>query len=236
MSVYEPSAYDQIMSHSVRSHLRLEIDAYDDTIRKFIPGYEEGLTRAANEIAGAHPTLVLDLGAGTGALAEAVLEHERVGSVEAVDIDPEMLAQARIRLKRFGTRARCRRRSFDALLPECDAVATSLALHHVPTMERKLTLYERIYRALRPGGVFVNADVIISAHPVARARSYRLWAAHLVSCGIDEQRAYEHFAEWSAEDTYFPLDDELAAMRKADFYAECIWRDCPNTLLVGRKK
>ena len=96
--------------------------------------------------------------------------------------------------------------------------------------------YERIYRALRPGGVFVNADVVISAHSVARERSYRLWAAHLVSGGIDEQRAYEHFAEWAAEDTYFPLDDELAAMREAEFHAECIWRDCPNTLLVGRKK
>ena len=131
------------MSHSVRSHLSLEIDAYDDTIRKFIPGYEEGLTRAAKEIAGARPTLVIDLGAGTGALAEAMLEHERVGSVEAIDIDPEMLAQARIRLKRFGTRARFRRCSFDAPLPKCDAVATSLALHHVLTMERKLTLYER---------------------------------------------------------------------------------------------
>ena len=131
------------MSHSVRSHLSLEIDAYDDTIRKFIPGYAEGLTRAAKEIAGARPTLVIDLGAGTGALAEAMLEHERVGSVEAIDIDPEMLAQARIRLKRFGTRARFRRCSFDAPLPKCDAVATSLALHHVLTMERKLTLYER---------------------------------------------------------------------------------------------
>ena len=63
MSVYEPPTCDQLMSHSVRSHLRLEIDAYDDTIRKFIPGYEEGLTRAANEIAAARPTLVLDLGA-----------------------------------------------------------------------------------------------------------------------------------------------------------------------------
>ena len=183
------------MSHSVRSHLSLEIDAYDDTIRKFIPGYEEGLTRAAKEIAGARPTLVIDLGAGTGALAEAMLEHERVGSVEAIDIDPEMLAQARIRLKRFGTRARFRRCSFDAPLPKCDAVATSLALHHVLTMERKLTLYERIYRALRLGGVFVNADVTISAHPVARER-----------------------------------------MREAKFHAECIWRDRPNTLLVGRKK
>ena len=164
------------MSHSVRSHLRLEIDAYDDAIRKFIPGYEEGLTRAANEIAGARPTLVLDLGTGTGALAEAILEHECVGAVEAMDIDPEMLAQARIRLKRFGTCARFRRCSFDAPLPKCDAVASSLALHHVPTMGRKLTLYKRIYRALRPSGVFVNADVAISSNPVGRQRSYRLWA------------------------------------------------------------
>ena len=51
-----------------------------------------------------------------------------------------------------------------------------------------------------------------------------------------KQRAYEHFDEWSAEDTYFSLDDELTAMREAKFHAECIWRDRPNTLLVGRKK
>ena len=29
------------MSHSVRNHLRLEIDSYDKTIRQFIPGYEK---------------------------------------------------------------------------------------------------------------------------------------------------------------------------------------------------
>ena len=67
------------MSHVVRKHLRLEIDAYDAAIRTFIPGYEEALTRAANEIAGVRPTLVLDLGTGTGALAEALLAHDRVG-------------------------------------------------------------------------------------------------------------------------------------------------------------
>ena len=88
MNLHEPSTRDQPMSHSVRTHLRLAIDAYDESIRKFIPGYEEGLTRAADEIAAIRPGLVLDLGAGTGALAEAVLEHERVGCVEAIDIDP----------------------------------------------------------------------------------------------------------------------------------------------------
>ena len=115
------------MSHVVRKHLRLEIDAYDAAIRTFIPGYEEALTKAASEIAGVRPTLVLDLGTGTGALAEALLAHDRVEAVEALDIDPEMLAQARLRLTRFGTRARVRRGSFEAPLPRCDAVG------HVPS-------------------------------------------------------------------------------------------------------
>ena len=224
------------MNHSVRSHLRLEIDAYDETIRRFIPGYDEGLNRIAREIAGIRPALVLDLGTGTGALAEVMLEHASVGAVEAIDVDPEMLDRARTRLKRFGSRARFRECSFDAPLPACDAVAASLALHHIPAMERKRALYKHIFQALRPGGLFVNADVNISANPVERERCYRIWAAHLVSCGIDEQRAYEHFEEWASEDTYFPLDDELAALREAGFNAQCAWRDPPNTLLVACKK
>ena len=223
------------MNHSVRSHLRLEIDAYDESIRKFIPGYEEVLVRAADEVADVAPALVLDLGVGTGALAEAILKHERVGCVDAIDVDPEMLAQARIRLKRFGARVRFSERSFDGPLPACDAVAASLALHHVPTMAEKFATYERIYRSLGPGGVFVNADVTVSSHASARDRTYRLWAAHLVACGIDEERAYQHFDEWALEDTYFPLDEELAALRQAGFHAECVWRDAPNTLMVGRK-
>ena len=230
-----PFGYDQPMSHSVRSHLRLEIDAYDESIRKFIPGYEEVLRRAADEIADVRPALVVDLGAGTGALTEAILKHDRVGRVDAVDVDPEMLSQARIRLKSFGSRVRFCERSFDEPLPECDAVAASLALHHIPKMADKVALYERIYRALRPGGIFVNADVTVSGHPRARDRTYRLWAAHLVSCGISEERAYRHFDEWALEDTYYPLDEELTAMREARFDAECAWRNPPNTLMVGRK-
>ncbi len=224
------------MSHSVRSHLRLEVDAYDETIRRFIPGYEEGLNRIAGEVAAIRPALVLDLGTGTGALAEAMLEHERVGAVEAIDVDPKMLDRARIRLLRFGTRVRFRECSFEAPLPACNAVAACLALHHIPAMRRKRALYEHIFRSLRPGGVFVTTDVTMTADPEDRERCYRIWTAHLVSRGIDEKRAREHFDEWASEDTYFPVGEELAAMREAGFDAECAWKDPPNTLLVGRKK
>ena len=173
------------MSHSVRSHLRLEIDAYDEAIRTYIPGYETALARAAEEVADVSPALVVDLGAGTGALTEAILEQDRVGHVDAVDVDPEMLEQARERLTRFGSRVSLREASFDAPLPECDAVAASLALHHVPTVEGRWALHRRIFEALRPGGVFVNADVTVSAQTgVARA--------HLSSLGRPSRVLWNH--------------------------------------------
>ena len=224
------------MSHSVRQHLQLDIEAYDVSIRAFIPGYEAMLQRAAEAVAGVQPERVLDLGAGTGALAEAILERSDAAVVELVDVDGEMLSRAETRLRRFGERVRLRRQSFNGPLPHCDAVAASLALHHVADLDAKAALFARIAQALRPGGLFVNADVTMPEVDPERASDYATWAAHLVACGIPEARAYQHFDEWSDEDTYFPLDRELRAMREAGFDAECVWRQTPSTVLVGCKR
>lgn len=224
------------MPHSVRRHLRVEIDAYDRAIRSFVPGYEEMLRAAAREIAaaaGGGP--ILELGAGSGAFSEALLEHREVGAVELVDADAEMLARARARLARFGDRARFREASFDDPFPPCAAAAASLALHHVPTLDGKRALYRRIGAALPPGGVFVNADVTMPAAPAARAAAYRRWTAHMAAHGVDEAQARRHFAEWSEEDTYFPLEDELAAMTEAGFAARQVWSETPISVLAGRK-
>lgn len=213
----------------------MEIDNYDETIRKFIPSYEAGLACAAEIVASIRPELVLDLGAGTGALSEAVLNHPEVGSLQAMDLDPEMLKKARTRLQKFASRVSFSVRSFLDPLPECDAVTASLALHHVPTLEEKRELYERIHRTLRPGGLMANADVTMSADPEQRRATYDRWADHLVAHGIRRARAFEHFAEWSEEDTYFPLEAELEIMREAGFRAECVWQESPNCVLVGQK-
>ena len=224
------------MSHSVRQHLQLDIEAYDASIRSFIPGYEAMLEWAAEEIARVKPERILDLGAGTGALAEAILKRWPAGVVELVDVDGEMLRRAESRLRRFGDRVRLRGQSFNDPLPGCDAVAASLSLHHVADMDAKTALYGRIAQALRSEGVFVNADVTMPGADPDRAADYATWAAHLVACGIDEAQAYRHFDEWSDEDAYFPLERELRAMREAGFDAECVWRQTPSTVLVGRKR
>lgn len=224
------------MAHSVRRHLSVEIDAYDATIRTFIPGYEAMLAAAADRIASDDPSVVLDIGAGTGALAEAVLARGAAEVVELLDIDPEMLARARQRLARFDSRARFRLGSFHDPLPRCDAAMASLALHHVATLEEKRALYARLAAALPAGGVFVNADVALPRDPEGRHAAYASWAAHQVGNGIPEDRAWANFEAWAEEDTYFSVDEELDALDRAGFAAESVWRDGPIAVLVGRKR
>ena len=221
-------------THSVRRHLRIETAAYDETIRRFIPGYEAMLGVVARTLADSGPGHVIDLGAGTGALSEAILAHDGARRVELIDVDPEMLAQARGRLERFAGRVRFREMSFLDPLPPCDGAAASLALHHIPEMAVKRALYGRIRGSIRPGGIFVNADATMPADPAGREAARRLWVDHMMACGIGEARAFEHLEEWSEEDTYFPLDEELAAMRDADFDAECVWHEATIAVVVGR--
>jgi tRNA (cmo5U34)-methyltransferase len=223
------------MAHSVRRHLRLEVAAYDAAIRRFIPAYEEMLRQAAAAVAAVRPERVLDVGAGTGALSEALLRHPEVGNVELLDVDAEMLQQARGRLGGHPDRVRFTVRSFDEPFPPCDAIAAALSLHHIPTLEAKAALFARAFNALPPGGLLVNADATMPADPPERERLFRYWADHMVACGIEEQRAWQHFDEWSGEDTYLPLEAELDAMSRAGFEACCTWRAGPIGVVVATR-
>ena len=186
-------------------------------------------------VAAAGPERVLDLGAGTGALAEAVLRRCGGCTIELIDTDAEMLHQARTRLASFAARVQYSERRFQGSLPPCDAAVASLALHHVATLAEKARVFAAIFAALRPGGVFVNADATMSADPGTRRAEYEAWAAHLVSSGIEEKRAWRHFEEWSGEDTYLPVEDELAALESAGFSSECLWRVVPITVVKAVK-
>lgn len=223
------------MSHSVHRHLGIEIRSYDDAIRRFIPGYETMVSVAAQEVARARPDSVLDLGAGTGALSKAILLADPSTRVELIDVDSDMLALARTRLAAFGARTGFTESSFNGPLPPCGAVAASLALHHVRTMDAKRSLYQRIHKALAAHGVFVNGDAAMPSAPEAREGAYRAWVEHMGAHGIRERDAFDHLEKWSHEDTYFALNDELDAMAAAGFESSCVWRKGPIAVVVGRK-
>ncbi|MGI9628273.1 MAG: class I SAM-dependent methyltransferase [Longimicrobiales bacterium] len=223
------------MSHSVQAHLGLPLDEYDRAIRRWIPGYDDMLTQAAEAVSAIDPGLVVDLGAGTGALTEQVLDRTSRATVELWDIDSAMLDQATPRIAKHGSRAVPHVRSYFDPFPPCDAFMASLSLHHIADREQKATLYARAFNALRPGGVFVLADAVMPEEPEARHTRFSAWADHMVAQGIPTEQAWTHFDEWAEEDTYLPLEVEVDALARAGFEVTVPWQVVASTVIVATR-
>jgi tRNA (cmo5U34)-methyltransferase len=218
--------------HRVLAHLGLQAREYDAAIRTYIPQYEQMIATVVSLVHGD----IIDLGTGTGALAAAILEANPTARVKLVDIDPAMLEAARERVAPFGDRAELVHASFDAQLPACDAVVASLALHHVPELDRKRALYARIYEALRPGGCLLLADATVHEQGRERDVIYAIWSQWMAQHGIAQPEADVLFAKWAGEDRYYPLAVELRLLAEAGFARpDCFWKYGPMTVYGGFK-
>jgi len=214
-------------THSVKRHLDVDAEGYDVQIRRLIPHYDEMISTGVEVLRALAPAdaHVVDLGGGTGALSAAVLQGLPGVRITLLDVDPDMLAEARKRLGRFADRVVFQEGSFHDPLPAADAVIASLALHHVHDLETKTKLYGRIRDALSPGGVILNLDAAVSDGPTLNQLVFDRMAERMGDHGITDAEARRHFAAWAEEDRYFPLEAELAALREAGFdEVECVWR------------
>ena len=220
--------------HSVSSHLRLDTTDYDRIIRTYIPHYDESRGVQLDLLAAAlSPSVnqIIDLGGGTGSLAEAMLDRFSQCSVLVRDIDPEMLSITQARLSRFGNRFKTEVGSFDDPLPRADAVLAAFALHHIRSLNEKTELYRRIREAIRSGGVFLNADAVSGPFwPSLREE----WASFMAGKGFTLEQAYQNLDNWAAEDMYFSVHEELCAMAQGGFeHPECFWRRGPIAVFGG---
>ena len=219
----------------VATHLGIRLGDYDENIRTFIPRYEEMLETAASAVAtlSARNPLVVDLGTGSGALASRVLRACRGARVLGIDADDGMLAMAQRRLR--GPLQPVPGDFLQVPLPRCDVVTASFSLHHIERRSAKAALYAKCFAALKPRGVFVNADCCLSSSDVLQKRDREAWHAHLAS-HYGRAAAERYLRAWAKEDFYFTLDDERALLTRAGFTVDVNWRHHSFAVLVGMKQ
>lgn len=216
------------------AHLGINLGEYDARIRTFIPDYQTMIDNAAFALqvtSRRRAPVVVDLGIGTGALAAQCLSRIPAARFIGVDEDADMLAAARTRLGR-ALRSTLHG-SFESVdLPACDALVASLSLHHVPTPERRLALFQRLRSVLRPGGVLISADCYPASNRRAAAVDRAAWIAHLeASYAPPVARGY--LRAWAREDHYALLAGELETLHRAGFTADVAARHGAFAVVVA---
>ena len=185
----------------------------------------------------------VDLGAGTGAAARAILDRYPAAQAVLADFSAQMTQEARAELA--GYAGRCRyvefdlaRASWPADIPATvDAVVSSLCVHHLPD-ERKQQLFREIFARLAPGGWYLNYDPVTAGDPAVEAVWQRVndgrdpAAAHKrANRTAHEQLRYENHVRYMV-----PLAPQVDFLRAAGFEAvDVYWKELDYVLYGGRR-
>jgi len=221
----------------------LGAQGYDAVRRNLVPcfdGFYGSALDAIADWAGARASAaldVLDLGAGTGLFSAMVLERLPRARIHLVDVSDAMLAQARQRFLAAGGSSV----SFEvsdytqqSLGGPWDLVVSALSIHHLDDGTKR-ALFARVLEALRPGGLFVNAEQVLGPTPAAEARYRRLWDDQVLGSGVDRLE-YERAVERMRHDRCATLADQLEWMRAAGFVeVDCAFKQWRFAVYFGSR-
>ena len=120
---------------------------------------------------------VVEIGCGPGYGTSLIFDRFAATRVDAVDLDPAMVAKARRRLARYGGRVRLAvgdatdlHAAFGAGQAAYDAAFDFAIIHHIEDWRAAIA---EIARVLKPGGVFYFDEV--TAHALARPTYRKLF-------------------------------------------------------------
>jgi tRNA (cmo5U34)-methyltransferase len=209
---------------------------YDAPRRRLIPPFAGFYGAAVDALALAGPDVrrVLDLGAGTGLLAGFVHAAYPGARLTLVDGAAAMLDRAR---ERVGDAAA------DLIVADLaeplpagpwDAVVSALAIHHLDDPGKR-ALFARVHDALRPGGVFVNAEQV--AGPTPRlTEAYAAWHEAGARAAGSDAAEWAAAVERMAHDRCSDVESQLRWLREAGFPdVDCLFKDRRFAVLVGRR-
>jgi tRNA (cmo5U34)-methyltransferase len=196
---------------------------------------------------------VIDLGAGSGWLAQAILQHYRNSTVVVVDGSQEMVGKARGSLVEFSERTRyeCVELADGDALKElyhgADCVVSCLSLHHLNGAALR-QCFRDIFEGLHAGGCLLVADIVEAASELGRQYVSRRWSDYVYEQAMNAgcPAAFDIFSadEWNYHE--FPDDpsdtpsrtvDQLRWLMEAGFKGvDVFWAEAGHALLGGYKE
>jgi tRNA (cmo5U34)-methyltransferase len=220
----------------VKQHFEGDADTYESHILKYVPFYREQNEMMMDLLPFERTAEIhaVDLGAGPGVLAGLLLRRFPRSRVLVVDLADKMIAAARENLGRFAERVDYRLGNIaeEDIGAGNDLVLSGLTIHHLDH-EAKRSLFQRIHRALKSGGVFLNRDIVSGATERLSAMYENLWRLYVRSNGEDDESL---MARYRVEDIPASLEEQLEWLRETGFAdVACHWQRLNFAIYGGRK-
>jgi len=193
--------------------------------------------------------LGVDLGVGTGLLTARFLRAFRNATIVAVDGATAMIDLCRSRIPSEAGRVEFLIADFraiptDLLAPSSvDVVFSAYALHHL-TRKEKSGLIAQSLVWLKPGGWFLNADLVVARDPRVEQRIQALREVGIVNraCGAPRFKTPEATREFLVDlernecDQPLTLEEDLETAREAGLQsAEVFWKEYREAVWGGPK-
>jgi tRNA (cmo5U34)-methyltransferase len=211
-----------------------EYDAQREHVIPDLKGFY-GAAAWAAECGTAAPS-ILDIGAGTGLLSAFMLQKFPRADLTLIDIAENMLDVAR---QRFAEQNNVRYVVCDYSTAELggpyDIICSALSIHHLETGDKR-RLFGRIFSALKPGGMFVNADQADGETPYFRQKYLDYWNVFLKNGPLNDAEHAEILRRRNLLDKNEKLSAQLAWLHEAGFSdVDIVYKNRTFIVTVARK-
>lgn len=220
----------------VKAHFEGEASDFDDIVVKTIPDYGEMLDALISAVpfppqAGID---VIDLGSGTGNLSLAIKRKFFNAKIACLDISEKMLEACRNKLGESRTTYQLKDFSAYGFNIKCDLVVSSLALHHLE-VKRRQEFFAKVFGALRDGGAFLNADIVLAGSTLWQKQCLKEWKSHL-SLSLTAGEIEQLMEKYRNEDRPVTLSGDLERLKSSGFKkVDVLWKRC-NFAVYGAVK
>jgi len=212
--------------------------SYDTRFVRMIDRYEEmqAIMIALIDHVAPAPRRVLDLGTGTGEMALRILDRDAAVRVHGVDFSAGMLSQAAAKLARFGGRFTTEAADLARWVPAGDPpdlIVSVLAIHHLADAD-KAALTRRAAAALRPGGAFINGDLVKGETAAEQAAVEALHLGTMRQRGVPEEEIRERMDRHRKHDIPARVSDQVRWLIEAGFSEVWTpWRHLNQAVILG---
>lgn len=163
------------------------------------------------------PISILDLGCGNGNVTSCLIKRHPKSQYTLIDASQEMLNLCKTRFKNFNVKyVASYFQDFDFGEHKYDFIAAGFSLHHCNSGDKKI-LFEKIYNALKPNGIFSCSDLMINKKSPEHVTLLEQWQ-HFVLNNYPTNEKWEwlmeHYNEFDNPDSF---DNQKIWLENAGF-------------------